>query len=393
MVAPEMIDIAAFARDFEERYDSRPRIFSAPGRVNLIGEHTDYNDGFVLPFAIDKRTYVGCSPRKDNILSVYSRTIDEGVAIDLKDDERKKGWSLYVRGMAEVLRRRGMVSSGADLLIDSEIPFGAGLSSSAALEVSVGLALATLSGKDIDRVDLAFAGQEVEHQYIGVRSGIMDQFTSALAQKDNALLIDCRSLAFQNIPLVLGDLALMVCDSKVEHELADSAYNERRSQCEDGVKLLRQRFPNVSALRDVTAEQLNEADDLLPETIAKRCRHVVSENARTLESAEALEKSDFRRLGLLMYESHESLKDDYEVTCDELDMLVDAARTVDGVVGARMTGGGFGGCTINLIRRGAVEMFVSSIADRFRQTFGRETEIFPVTPSDGAHAERLDASF
>jgi galactokinase len=382
-----MIDIASIAGEFEERYGTRPRIFSAPGRVNLIGEHTDYNDGFVLPFAIDKRTFVGCSARDDNKVHVHSRTVDESVVIDLDDAERRKGWSLYIRGIAEVLRRRGIFVSGADLLIDSDIPFGAGLSSSAALEVSVGLALATLGGKDIDRVDLAFAGQEVENQYLGVRSGIMDQFTSALAQKDYALLIDCRSLAFQNIPLELGDLSLVVCDSKVEHELADSAYNERRSQCEEGVRLLRQRFPSISSLRDVTLDQLTVGEDLLPETILKRCRHVVGENSRTLDSAKALEKGDLSRLGQLMYGSHESLRDDYEVSCDELDMLVEAARRFDGVFGARMTGGGFGGCTINLVNSGSVEQFVSSISDQFRQTFGRDTEIFQVAPSDAARAE------
>lgn len=382
-----MIDVAAITREFEERYGSTPRIFSAPGRVNLIGEHTDYNDGFVLPFAIDKRTYVGCSRRDDEKIHVYSRTVDDSVTLDPADPARKKGWSLYIRGMVDVLRQRGVFTGGADLYIDSEIPFGAGLSSSAALEVSVGLALATVGEKGIDRVDLAFAGQEVEHEYIGVRSGIMDQFTSALAQKDHALLVDCRSLAFQNIPMRLRDVSLIVCDSKVEHELADSAYNERRSQCEEGVELLKRQFPRISSLRDVTAEQLCAAKDRLPETIMKRCRHVVSENARTLESVNALETGDLARLGRLMYASHESLRDDYEVSCSELDMLVDAARQVDGVIGARMTGGGFGGCTINLVESRSADRFVSAISDQFRQSFGRDTEIFSVSPSDAARAE------
>ncbi len=378
-----MIDLTEFTSDFERRYNARPQIFSAPGRVNLIGEHTDYNDGFVLPFAIDKRTYVGCKGRDDGVINVHSRTIDKSATFRPGDAEREKGWSLYVKGMAEVLQRRG-TQIGADLLIDSDIPFGAGLSSSAALEVSVGLALSTIGGKSIDKVDLAFAGQEVEHEYIGVRSGIMDQFTSALAAADHALLIDCRSLAFEKIPMTLGDLALIVCDSNVEHELADSEYNKRREECEEGVRLLQGRFPTVRSLRDVSAEILDEGAELLPETIERRCRHVVSENARTLKTAEALLDGDFEQIGELMYESHESLKTDYEVSSTELDFLVDAAREFD-VIGARMTGGGFGGCTINLLKKDRTESFQSHITARYKEILGREPDVFSVVPSEGAY--------
>ncbi len=381
-----MIDLVDLANDFEQRYHARPEIFSAPGRVNLIGEHTDYNDGFVLPFAIDKRTYVACKPRKDGVINVHSRTIDESTEFTTGDSKREKGWSLYIRGMAEILKRRGKLFTGADLLIDSDIPFGAGLSSSAALEVSIGLALATMARKDIDLVDLALIGQEVEHEYLGVRSGIMDQFTSALGKADQALLIDCRSLGFQNIPLKLDGLALLVCDSKVEHELASSEYNKRREQCEEGVRLLKDRLPGVRALRDISEEQLEGSKDLLPELIYRRCRHVVTENSRTLESARALGSGDYARLGALMYMSHKSLREDYEVSCDELDLLVDAAAQVEGVIGARMTGGGFGGCTINLLKNGRIEEFRAHIIQRYRDAYGREPEVFTVAPSDGANA-------
>ncbi len=386
-----MIDIDSFSQDFKNRYGVLPAIFSAPGRVNLIGEHTDYNDGFVLPFAIDKRTYVGVASRSDGLINVHSRTLDESVEITLSDPERTQGWSLYIRGIAEVLKREGVFRGGADLLIDSEIPFGAGLSSSAALEISVGLALSTIGGKDIGMVELAFVGQEVEHEYIGVRSGIMDQFTSALALSGHALLIDCRSLEFENIPLDLGGYVLVVCDSKVEHELADTEYNRRREECEEGVELLRQRFPDIHALRDVTDDQLRESHDLLPANVFRRCRHVINENIRTLESAGAIATGDLNRLGILMYESHESLRVDYEVSCAELDWLVDAASKFDGVIGGRMTGGGFGGCTINLVKNDAADGFRAQIEEEFRDRFDKDTDVFRVSPSAGAHGHSVDS--
>ena len=382
-----MFDLTAFASDFTERFGSRPAIFGAPGRVNLIGEHTDYNDGFVLPFAIDKRTFVGCVLRDDFMINAHSRTLNESVSIRIGDTDRSKGWGLYLHGIAERLKSRGTAITGANLLVDSEIPFGAGLSSSAALEISVGLALATVGGSSVDLVDLAFAGQEVEHEYLGLRSGIMDQFTSALATADNALLIDCRTLAFENIPINFEDHAFVVCDSKVEHELADSAYNERRSQCEEGVYLIKKSFPSVRSLRDVSEQHLAEVD--LPDPIDRRCRHVVSENKRTLESAEALRQGKLEQLGTLMFESHESLRDEYEVSCDELDVLVEAARGFDGVVGARMTGGGFGGCTINVVKSARLGDFESHISKRYREAFDKETEIFQVRPSGGARQEEI----
>jgi galactokinase len=381
-----MIDLADFQSDFTDRFGYQPAIFSAPGRVNLIGEHTDYNDGFVLPFAIDKRTYVGISPRTDGVIHVHSRTIDKSESFSPGDSKRTEGWSLYVRGMAEVLRARGYGIQGADLLIDSSIPFGAGLSSSAALEISVGLALASASDQPVDLVDLALIGQEVEHRYLGVRSGIMDQFTSALGREGHALFIDCRSHAYEHIPLHLDDFSLVVCDSKVKHELASSEYNVRRAECEEGVKLLQGKDSAVKALRDVSESELESLEDILPETIRRRCRHVITENARTAESAKAIRDGNMLVFGDLMYRSHRSLRDDYEVSCDELDLLVEAASKVDGVLGARMTGGGFGGCTINLLRKDKVPEFISQVSSLYRTSFGRETEIFTVVPSDGAKA-------
>jgi galactokinase len=321
------------------------------------------------------------------MIQVHSRTIDKSAAFTPGDSKRPEGWSRYVRGMAEVMQRRGYRIRGADLLIDSDIPFGAGLSSSAALEISVGLALASTGDKAVDMVDLAFTGQEVEHLYLGVRSGIMDQFTSALGKAENALFIDCRSLAFEHISMDLEDLSLVVCNSKVEHELASSEYNTRRTQCEEGVKLLQAKNKGVHALRDVSEDEFKSLENTLPDPIRRRCRHVITENERTRESAKALSAGEMKRLGDLMYLSHRSLKEDYEVSCDELDVLVEAAAEVDGVLGARMTGGGFGGCTINLVRSDRIPDFKSHVSLRYKEAFQRETEIFTVIPSDGAKSE------
>jgi galactokinase len=388
MEAVSLMDVDGIAREFTRRFGKEPHIFSAPGRVNLIGEHTDYNDGFVLPLAIDRRTYVAYSRHESETLRIYSQTIREDVEVLIDEPGQEDGWWTYIAGMAKILRSEGHRISGGDILIDSEIPFGAGLSSSAALEVAAGLAL-TMG--DIDGLDLARAGQRVENELIGVRSGIMDQFTSALARADNALLIDCRSLSFSLIPMKLDGVSVLVCDSRVKHELADSAYNERREQCEAGVKLIKQRYPQVVSLRDVEVDQLDPVSDILPDVIEKRCRHVVTENRRTLDAADALKAGDLGMVGELMYASHDSLRDDYEVSCEELDFLVDAARRSDGVFGSRMTGGGFGGCTVTLVETEKVNELTNQLAEKYEKRFGRECETFLVKPSQGAREESVSS--
>jgi galactokinase len=271
-----------------------------------------------------------------------------------------------------------------DLVIDTDIPFGAGLSSSAAFEIAVGLAVTNLSGHEISSMDLALAGQEVEHRFAGVRSGIMDQLVSASARDGNLLLIDCRSLALEHVPFEFPGLELVVCDSRVKHELASSAYNDRRSECEKGVEMLRRHFPEIQALRDVTVDELSSVESDLPPVIAKRCRHVVSENARTLKAVDAVKSEDTDELGRLMYESHASLRDDYEVSAPELDLLVETASKIDGVVGSRMTGGGFGGCTITLVAKEQFRALRDEIEDKYESAFGRTPAVFAVRPSPGA---------
>ncbi|MBA2339690.1 MAG: galactokinase [Pyrinomonadaceae bacterium] len=269
-------------------------------------------------------------------------------------------------------------------MLQSDVPEGAGLSSSAALEISTGLALTALSGINIDRITLALAGQKAEHDYVGTKSGIMDQYTSALARKNHALLIDCRTLEAAHIPLDNSEIVIAICNSNVRHALASSEYNTRRAECERGVELLQQFLPNIKALRDVSVREFEEYEENLPEPVRRRCCHVVTENDRTLEAVEALRRSDFQRMGRLMFESHESLRADYEVSCAELDALVEIAGRIEGVFGARMTGGGFGGCTVNLVRRENLAQFREIVSREYRKRINLKADICVAEASDGA---------
>ena len=378
------------AHEFKNRFGGEPSIFSAPGRVNLIGEHTDYNEGFVLPFGIQNRTYAACAQRGDRNVHVYTRTLAKFAEFSLDDppNEKINEWILYIRGIAAVIESKGHELKGANIVIDSDIPFGAGLSSSAALEVCSGFALWSLSSDEADLREIAYAGQEVEHEFIGVRSGLMDQLTSALGRKDNALLIDCRTNSVEYVPLDPGELMFVICDTKVKHDLATSAYNKRREECEQGVDLLAGHLGEIRSLRDVSVADLEGHESALPDPIRKRCRHVITENARVVAAVGAIKRGDFYDVGRLMYLSHDSLRDDYEVSCPELDLLVDTASRLNYVFGARMTGGGFGGCTINLIKGARYAEFEREIRSSYRAAFGRDPAISKVQPSDGARQER-----
>lgn len=372
--------------EFRKRYSSVPRHFHAPGRVNLIGEHTDYNEGFVMPFAIDRSAVVAGSPRDDSTINIYARDLDETASIDLKAPAKKRrgSWIDYVEGTARCLADHFGEIRGADLILTSTVPIGAGLSSSAAIEVSIGLALLSLTGIALDRKELAFAGQRAEHEFVGTRSGIMDQFTAVFGRAGNAMLLDCRSLEIDYIPVTIDDAALAVIDTKVKHNLASSEYNTRRAECEEGVEILRAKLPWITSLRDVTDEAFSEHGHLLSDNIHRRCRHVISENARTLSAAEAFRKHDLASAGKLMSESHRSLRDDYEVSCAELDQLVDIANSIDGVYGARMTGGGFGGSTVNLVSKTAVEKLRAASVETYSSRFGIEPDFYLFRAADGA---------
>jgi galactokinase len=385
-----LVDSSALKEKFARRFSASPRVFSAPGRVNLIGEHTDYNDGFVLPMAIERRTVVAGAARNDGRVVAHSAALDETFEFELdRPGAVRRGiWGDYVEGTARALLARGVAIGGANLWIESDVPRGGGLSASAALETSVGLALASLAGGDeVDRVTLARAGQAAEHEYVGTLCGIMDQYIAALGVERHALLLDCRTLEARRVPVVLPYAKIVVCDTGVKHELASSAYNERRSECEEAVRLLRAVLPGVTALRDVTIAAFESNANTLPDPVRRRARHVVTENERTLLAADALVARDFEEFGRLMRASHASLRDDFEVSSPELDVAVDEALAHPGVFGARMTGGGFGGCMIALVETAAVDSLMERLVKVLAARFGRTAHAFA---TEAAHGARED---
>lgn len=381
-----MIERETLRHAFASTFGHTPRLFRAPGRVNLIGEHTDYNDGFVLPMAIDRETVVAARGREDRLVRAFSMNLNERVEFDLDHPgtPQRGLWLDYLEGVAVALEQDGVRLQGADIMILSDVPTGAGLSSSAALEVSVGLALASVSGQDVEKIRLALAGQRAEHEYVGTKCGIMDQFIAALGQKGHALLIDCRSLTATPVPLDTTQTRVVICDTGVQHELSSSEYNTRRQECERGVEILQEVLPGIRALRDVSVADFNRYQETLPEPVRRRCRHVVTENERTLQAVEALRRNDLKELGRLMELSHRSLRDDYEVSCAELNLLVEIAGNFQGCLGARMTGGGFGGSTVNLVRRDALEEFQDVISKEYFRVTNIGTKIYVSDAGDGA---------
>ncbi len=354
--------------NFRQKYDAEPRIFRAPGRVNLIGEHTDYNEGFVMPCAIDFATLVAGAAREDRKIRVASLNLEDEIEfdLDLPEVEIEKSWAKYVQGIAFLLEKSGRELSGANLLINSNVPIGSGLSSSAALEISIGLALSSLSNLAVEKWELAKIGQSAEHIYAGVRSGIMDQFASAFGVENHGLFLDCRTLEWSPIPL--SSAKFLICNTKTKHDLADGEYNKRRAECEKAAK-----FFGCDSLRDVSFEEFIVEQDNLPEILRKRARHVITENQRVLKAVDALKNENLEEFGKLMNESHESLKTDYEVSSTELDLMVEIAREQKGILGARMTGGGFGGCTVNLFESGNL----SEISEKISEKYHKETGILP----------------
>jgi len=361
--------------------------FSAPGRVNLIGEHTDYNEGFVLPMAIGKEIIMLGQLRNDRLVQVFDLGYKAEVkfSLDSLSPYKKDTWANYLMGVMDEIQKAGYLLQGANLIFISNIPKGAGLSSSAALEVVTALTMAKLNLLEIKPVEMAHLCRRAENNFVGVSCGIMDQYVSCLGQKNYALFIDCRSNDYDLIPFKDRNYQIVICNSKIQRGLVFSEYNRRREECKRANDFFTHRFGHkVQALRDVTIEEFKQYQEHLPETIARRARHVILENYRVQASKKAIEAGDYITFGQLMIESHQSLKVDYEVSCEELDLLVDLALKQEGVLGARMTGAGFGGCTVNLLKRENVNIFKKTIQKEYKKITGIDPDIYVTIPADGA---------
>lgn len=357
----------------------------SPGRINIIGEHTDYNDGFVLPAAIDKHTTMQLE-RNDSSdqANITALNLNERYSFNLRDfAPLKGGWQNYIMGVVHELQRLGAEIEGFNAAFEGNVPIGGGMSSSAALECSLAYALNELFDLGFDPAQLIKASQMAEHHFVGIKCGIMDQFASMMGKRGKVILLDCRTYEYQYFPLELGDYQLLLLNTNVSHALASSEYNTRRSECEQGVALLKKDFPEILKLRDINLDQLLTKKEALPEIIFRRCRHVVSENERVLRATKALQAGDQAALGELMYQSHFSLQNDYEVSCPELDYLVRATIDKDYVLGSRMMGGGFGGCTINIIERSRKDEFLEKISQAYAATFGIDLTPYTVSIEDG----------
>ena len=376
------------ASAFETHFGRPPEILvRAPGRVNLLGGHTDYNAGYVLPVAVDRAAWVAVAPIAAREAHVCALDLEGEVTFSLAAISPAQGdWADYPRSVAWALRERGLALAGMEALLTSAVPVGAGLSSSAAVEMAFAYAWQQLSGLALDRRELALLCQRAESGYVGVNCGVMDQMASALGVEGHALLLDCRTLEMESVPLPPG-VAIVVADTGVRRQLASSEYNTRRAQCEQAVRILRQHLPAVRALRDVSQADLEQLRARLPEVVYRRARHVVSDNARVLRAAQALREGDVATVGRLMNDCHVSLRDDYEVSAPELDVLAEAAWEVDGCYGARLTGAGFGGCIVALVAADGVPDFQAHVAAAYEVAFGRRPEIYVCRAADGVSAE------
>lgn len=385
-----MQDLSELWKIFKNKYTDTGLIkgaFSAPGRVNLIGEHTDYNDGFVLPMAIEREITMLGQLRNDHKVIVFDLGYNTEISFSLNKliPRRKNVWANYLMGVVDEIQKTGYILQGANIIFISNIPQKAGLSSSAALEIVTALTMAELNSLKIEPVKMARLCQQAENNFVGVACGIMDQYVSRLGRKGNLLLIDCRTNNYELIPFRDSNYQIVICDSKIRRNLINSEYNKRREECEKATEFFTHRFGHkVQALRDVTIEEFKQYQEHLPETIARRARHVILENYRVQASKKAIEAGDYITFGQLMIESHQSLKMDYEVSCEELDLLVDLALKQEGVLGARMTGAGFGGCTVNLLKREKVNIFKKTIQKEYKRITGIIPDTYITIPADGA---------
>ncbi|HET6256141.1 MAG TPA: galactokinase [Puia sp.] len=361
-----------------------PLVVRSPGRVNLIGEHTDYNQGFVLPAAIDKAIYLAISPRHDDEIHLVSHDLDQRFTCTLDLPEPSSlHWPNYLLGVVQQLQQAGHPPAGFNCVFAGDIPLGAGMSSSAALECATAYALNELFGLGLDKLTMVRLSQRAENVYVGLQCGIMDMFASMFGRQDQVIRLDCQSLGYAYFPFNLDGIRIVLLDTNVKHSLASSEYNTRRRQCESGVRLIRAHHPDVASLRDVTMEQLDRYVAPVDELVYRRCRFIVGENARLLAATADLAKGDLAAFGRKMFETHEGLSREYEVSCRELDFLVEQVKDDPTVIGARMMGGGFGGCTINLVREPGIDKLVRRIAPVYRGTMNKELKVYVARIEDG----------
>jgi galactokinase len=379
--------LQALSEGFKKTFGAPPEIIvSAPGRVNLIGEHTDYNDGYVLPIAINREILIAASPTSTQSVNVYSADFDKSSSFSLDNitHDEVNGWSNYIRGVADTLIKRRCRIQGANMAIQGDVPLGSGLSSSAALEVAAATAFQAINGFEMSGAEMALLCQTAENQFVGVNCGIMDHFISRLGKKDHALFVDCRSLDHELVPMPASGVKVIVSDTRKSRGLVDSEYNLRRAQCEEAVALLGKHIPGIKALRDVTMPDLQRYGGDLPPIARQRAEYVIAENDRVLGSVDALKRGDIVLFGRLMNEAHEGVRDLYEVSCRELDIMVEAAQRIVGVYGSRMTGAGFGGCTVSLVADSAVEEFLEQVPREYHARTGIEPIVYVCSSEDGS---------
>ncbi|HEY4154801.1 MAG TPA: galactokinase [Puia sp.] len=372
-------------RQFQQYFGKDILIAAAPGRVNLIGEHTDYNEGFVLPGAVDRNIYVGVDSNTNRILNVYAEQYQEKFTFPIDDVHPVKGWPTYLLGMIYHLLPHKQLSVGMDVVVSGNVPVGAGMSSSAALCSAFGVALNEIFRLGLSRMEIALAAQKTEHEFAGLKCGIMDMFASLHGKEGHVMKLDCRNLEYEYIPFDFPDYCIVLVNSMVSHSLSSSAYNERRQQCEDGVSYLKRFYPEIHSLRDVKPETLKQHRNEIDPVVFKRCLYVVEENQRLLEGCDFLEAGRLDDFGKLMYATHEGLSRDYAVSCAESDFLVNAARSFPEVKGARQMGGGFGGCIISLVKKDEADHFIKGIQEKYENRYGKTPDVFIMNIAEGAH--------
>lgn len=379
--------IQGISTEFVNRFGDGFILVKSPGRVNLIGEHTDYNEGFVLPAAVDKSIILAMRANETDQVRFYAADKEQNFETDISGsiDKSEVGWANYLLGVVDELRNHDYKVEGFDCVFGGNVPIGAGMSSSAALEGGVLFGLTKLFNLEIPPVEMARIAQKAENDFVGVQCGIMDQFVSLNGKENNALKLDCRTLEHEYYPFDHDDIHIVLCDTGVTRELASSEYNVRRSQCEQGVSALQEYDPEITSLRDVSLELLISHEKDLDPLIFKRCKYVVEENERVLLACQDLKNNDLKSFGQRMYQSHSGLRHEYEVSCRELDTLVDIAREIEGVIGCRMMGGGFGGCTINLIEDRYLDTFVAEIQEQYERRLGDRVSIYKTKVSGGTH--------